>query len=114
MDAVQPMRRPVGEPGRPRKRPAKPHEDKGYEYPDQRRAVRQRGSGPRIARRGLGSSERLGRSRWVVERTPAWLVASRKLAIRYDRHAATVLAFLHLVCAPICLRYLARAEAVAH
>jgi transposase len=49
----------------------------------------------------------------VVERTQAWLVAFRKLAIRYDRQAASVLAFLHLACALICLRYLAHAEAGA-
>jgi transposase len=45
-----------------------------------------------------------------IERTQAWLVAFRKLAVRHDRHAASVLAFLHLACALICLRYLARAE----
>jgi hypothetical protein len=39
------------------------------------------------------------------------VVAFRKLAIRYDRHAASVLAFLHLACALICLRSLERAEA---
>jgi hypothetical protein len=41
-------------------------------------------------------------------------VAFRKLAIRDDRHAASVLACLHLACALIGLRYLAHAEAVAH
>ena len=30
----------------------------------------------------------------------------RKLAVRYDRHAASVLAFLHLACALICARKL--------
>jgi transposase len=46
-----------------------------------------------------------------VERTIAWLVAFRRLTVRYDRHAATVLAFLHLACSLICLRFLRRAEA---
>jgi IS5 family transposase len=114
VDAVQPIRRPTGEPGRPRKRPAKLHADKGYDYPTCRRALRQRGITPRIARRGVESSERLGRHRWIVERTQAWVVAFRKLAVRYDRHAASVLAFLHLACALICLRFLAHAEANAH
>ena len=41
----------------------------------------------------------------------AWVVAFRKLAIRYDRHGATVLAFLHLACTLICLRYVAHGEA---
>jgi transposase len=110
VDAVQPIRRPTGEPGRPRKRPAKLHADKGYDFPEKRRALRQRGITPRIARRGVESSQRLGRHRWVVERTQAWAVAFRKLAIRYDRHAAVVRAFLHLACTLICLRFLHHAE----
>src|SRR5918911_1582392 len=114
VDAVQPIRRPTGEPGRPRKRPAKLHADKGYDFASKRRALRERGITPRIARRGVESSERLGRVRWVVERTQAWVVAFRKLTVRYDRHAASVLAFLHLACALICLRFLAHAEATAH
>jgi transposase len=114
VDAVQPIRRPTGEPGRPRKRPSKLHADKGYDYPAKRRALRRRGITPRIARRGVESSERLGQVRWVVERTQAWLVAFRRLALRYDRHAAAVLAFLHLACALICLRFLEHAEADAH
>ena len=109
-----PIRRPTGEPGRPRKRPAKLHADKAYEFVSARRALRERGITPRIARRGVESSERLGRVRWVVERTQAWVVAFRKLAVRYDRHAASVLAFLHLACALICLRFLAHTEATAH
>jgi len=114
VDAVEPIRRPTGEPGRPRRRPAKLHGDKGYDYPTCRRALRRRGITPRIARRGVESSERLGRHRWLVERTQAWLVTSRRLAIRYDRQAASVLAFLHLACALICLRFLAHAEAETH
>ena len=114
VDAVQPIRRPIGQPGRPRQRPAKLHADKGYDFPEKRRALRQRGITPRIARRGVESSQRLGRHRWVVERTQAWVVAFRKLAVRYDRHAATVWAFLHLACTLICLRFLAHAEVDPH
>ncbi len=114
VDAVQPIRRPTGAPGRPRKRPAKLHADKGYDFAEKRRALRRRGITPRIARRGVESSARLGRYCWVVERTQAWVVTFRKLAIRYDRHAASALAFLHLACTVICLRFLARAEADAH
>ena len=114
VDAVAPIRRPLGQPGRPRQRPAKLHADKGYDYPEKRQALRRRGITPRIARRGVESSERLGRFRWVVERTLAWLLRFRKLTVRYDRQVASVLAFLHLACALICLRYLARAETPAH
>jgi hypothetical protein len=40
-------------------------------YPALRRALRRRGIVPRIARRGVESTERLGRHRWKVERTLA-------------------------------------------
>jgi transposase len=80
VDSVQPIHRPTGEPERPRKRPAKLHADKGYDFPQKRRALRQCGITPRIARRGVESSQRPGRHRWVVERTQAWVVAFRKLA----------------------------------
>jgi transposase len=111
VDAVPPIWRPLGEPGRPRRRPAKLHGDKGYDYPVLRRALRRRGIIPRIARRGVESSERLGRHRWKVERTLAWVLAFRRLTVRYERHAASVAAFLHLACSLICLRFLRRAEA---
>ena len=102
---------PAEAPGRPRRRPTKLHADKGYDYPAQRRALRRRGITARIARRGVESHERLGRHHWVVERTQAWLVGFRKLALRHDHQAATVLARLPLACTLICLRFLAHAEA---
>ena len=58
--------------GRPRKRPSKLHADKGYDYKRCRAHLRQRGIASRIARRGVDSSERLGKHRWVVERTHGW------------------------------------------
>jgi len=82
VDAVRPTRRPTGEPGRPRKRPAKLHADKAYASRANRQALRRRGITPRIARPGIDSSQRLGRFRWVVERSQAWVVAFRKLAVR--------------------------------
>ena len=97
---------------RPRRSPAKLHADKAYDAGVHRRTLRRRGILPRIARKGVESSECLGRHRWVVERTNAWLLAFRRLTVRYDRHAASVLAFLHLACTLICLRFLRRAEAV--
>jgi IS5 family transposase len=66
MDAIEPIRKPRG---RPRKRPKKLHADKGYDFPRCRQALRKRGIIPRIARRGIESSEKLGRYRWAVERT---------------------------------------------
>jgi hypothetical protein len=63
VDAVAPVKGPRGRPGRPRQRPAKLHLDKGCDYPRCRRALRRRGITPRIARRGVESSGRLGRYR---------------------------------------------------
>ncbi len=69
IDAIPPIIGPRGKPGRPRKRPAKLHADKAYDSSDLRRSLRSRGITPRIARRGKDASDRLGRHRWVVERT---------------------------------------------
>jgi len=49
---------------------------------------------------------RLGRYRWVVERTLSWLNRFRRLKIRYEHRADIHLAFLQLGCALISLRFL--------
>jgi IS5 family transposase len=106
VDAVAPIKGPRGRPGRPRKRPAKLHGDKGYDYPRCRRALRRRGITPRIARRGIEPSDRLGRHRYVVERSLAWLVGYRRLQVRYERDGDILLGFLQLACTLICLKSL--------
>lgn len=103
VDAIQPIKRPRG---RPRKRPTKLHADKGYDYARCRAALRRRHITPRIARRGIESSQRLGRYRWVVERTHSWLNRYRRLKVRYERRQDIHQAFLSLGCALICLNYL--------
>jgi hypothetical protein len=87
VDAVPAVIGPRGRLGRPRRRPAKLHGDKGYDFPGCRRLLRRRGICPRMARRGVESSARLGRHRWKVERSLAWLVANRRLTVRYERRA---------------------------
>ena len=94
--------------GRPRKRPEKLHADKGYDFPRCRKALRKRGVKARIARRGVESSERLGRHRWVVERTLSWLKRFRRLKVRYERRADIHEAFLELGCVLICWRHVQR------
>jgi transposase len=106
VDSIEPIKRPRGRPGRPRKRPNKLHADKAYDFPRCRKALRRRGIIPRIARRGIDSSERLGRHRWVVERTLAWLAKYRRLTIRYERRDDIHEAFLHLGYSLVCLNYL--------
>jgi transposase len=106
VDAIEPIKRPHGQPGRPRKRPKKLHADKAYDSSRCREALRKRNITPRIARRGIDSSEKLGRHRWVVERTLAWLARYRRLSVRYERRDDIHEAFLHLGCSLICLNYL--------
>ena len=45
------------------------------------------------------------RRRWKIERLFAWLFNFRRLVTRYERHAENFLAFLHLGCICILLRY---------
>jgi IS5 family transposase len=103
VDAVEPIKRPRG---RPRQRPVKLHADTGYDYPHCRQTLRQRGIQARIARKGVESTTRLGRYRWVAERTLAWLARFRRLTIRYERREDIHQALLDLGCALICLNAL--------
>ena len=105
VDAVHPVRQRRG---RPRKRPAKLHADKGYDFKRCRADLRARGITPRIARRGIESSQRLGRHRWVVERTFAWINQFRRLVVRYERQADLYRAFVVIAAALICFRALER------
>jgi hypothetical protein len=105
LDRVPPVRQPRG---RPRRRPAKLHADKADDFPRCRRACRRRGIVPRIARRGVESGERLGRHRWVVERTLSWIARCRRLVVRYERRDDILEAFHLLAAGLICLRFAER------
>jgi transposase len=105
LDGLPPILGPRGRPGRPRRRPAKLHADKAYDIPRCRRALTRRRIKVRIARKGKDSSARLGRHRWVVERTLAWLNRYRRLTVRYERRDDIHQAFLSLGCALICWNY---------
>ena len=102
VDAVPPIRQCWGP---PRKRPGKLHTDKAYDNRRCRRSLRRRRVQSRIARRGIESSTRLGRHRWVVERTLAWFGQFRRLAVRYERRADLHLALLLLAAALITYRF---------
>ena len=99
--SIPPARGPCG---RPRQRPEKVHADKGYDARHWRRYLHRRGITVRIARKGVEDKARLGRWRWVVERTFAWLNHYRRLAIRHERREELHQAFLDLACALICLK----------
>lgn len=111
LDAVAPVAGPVG---RPRRRPHKLHADKGYAYPACRKALRRRGIVIRIARRGIESARRLGRHRYVIERTLEWISRFRRLARRYERKAAHFLGFAQLACAVICYRRAVKLDLATH
>lgn len=96
--------------GRPKWKPDKVHADKGYDSHKNRAYLESLNIKPRIARRGIESSEKLGKHRWVVERTFAWLHRFRRLRIRYERSDEIHKAFLLLGCALICCKALARGK----
>jgi transposase len=91
---------------RRRCRPGKIHADKGYDSAVNRRYLRRRGITARIARRGIESSQRLGRHRWKVERALSWLSCYRRLAVRWDRDSGRFFAFVLLACALVCFNRL--------
>ncbi|MGK8525150.1 IS5 family transposase [Nocardia asteroides] len=91
-----------------RRKPSKLHADKAYDTAELRQWVRDRGIAVRIARKGIDSSQRLGRHRWVIERTISWLTGYHRLNIRYDRKATHFLAFLTLAAALTCFKKLTK------
>ena len=101
VDGVTAVRQPVG---RSRKRPTKLHGDKGYDYKACRQLLARRGIKARIARKGIESSTRLGRHRYVIERCLEWVTRFRRLVRRYERKASHFRGFLRLACAVICYR----------
>ena len=103
IERVPPVR---GRIGRPRHRPERVLADRGYDHDKYRRELRRRGIASEIARRKTEHGSGLGRTRWVVERTFAWLHNRRRLLLRTDRRHETHEAFLALACCLICWRRL--------
>jgi transposase len=92
--------------GRPRRRPERLTADRGYDHDKYRRLLRLRGITPEIARRQTEHGSGLGRFRWVVERSFAWLHNFKRLLVRYERRADMHRAFLGLACCLVCYRRL--------
>ncbi len=91
-----------------RTRPDRVHADKGDAQRRCRRFLCRRGIRVRIARRKRDTNARLGRHRWGVECSLAWLARFRTLPIRYERRPEIHVAFLTLACAIVCLGRLTR------
>ena len=105
LDAVQPVQ---GKKGRPRKRPQSVQGDRAYDSQGHREELRRRGIKPVLARRRVPHGSGLGKSRWVVERSFAWLHSLRRLRVRYERRPDIHEAFLKLACTLICFDALIR------
>jgi transposase len=103
MDDVPPIRTLTGQ---RRTRPTKLAGDEGYGCHANRAYLHRGGFKPRIARREVESSTRLGRHRWKVERSLSWLSCFRRLQVRWDRDSGRWFAFVLLACALVCLNRL--------
>jgi len=103
VEAIPPI---AGKPGAPKRKPALIQADRGYDHDCYRRPLHARGIRTLIARRGVPHGSGLGKTRWVVERTIAWLHWYRKLRVRWERLANMHEAFLKLGCCLICWRFL--------
>jgi len=103
VEAIPPVR---GKRGRPRRRPNALLADRGYDSRRHRQLLHASGIWSIIAKRNTAHGSRLGRERWVVERTLSWLHQYRRLRIRYERRADMHEAFLALACSLICYRQL--------
>jgi transposase len=82
--------------------------DKGYDAEDNREICRHFGAGAGLHRRGQPRGSGLGRRRWPVERSNAWVLENKRLALRYDRLGVIVQSLLQAACLFLVARRLAR------
>ena len=86
--------------------------DRGYDAEAIRQGLRARHIMPLLAMRKTEHGSGLGRWRWVVERTFAWLNQFRRLRIRYEKRADIHQAFLSLSYVLICWNFLSTAPKI--
>ncbi|WP_411041902.1 transposase [Streptomyces collinus] len=91
-------------------KPQRLHADKAYAAPTCAGGSEASASEPPAHRPqgGIESSERLGRRRWVIERTMSWLSGYHRLSPLYERDPRNYLAFLGLAAALCCHQRLVR------
>lgn len=95
-----------GKPGRPKEHPQAAFADRGYDSEPNRALLRWLGIEPFIAKRNTEHGSGLGKIRWVVERTNAWLKGLKRMRIRWDRLDVIVDAWNLLAMSVICFRIL--------
>ena len=72
--------------------------DNGYDAEHHRNLCRRFGAEPHIHKRGRSRGSGLGKRRWPVERSNAWVLENRRLALRYDRLGFIVQSLLQTAC----------------
>lgn len=72
--------------------------DRGYDVEHHRALCRAFGAEPQIHKRGRLRGSGLGGRRWPVERSNAWVLENRRLALRYDRLGFVVQSLLQSAC----------------
>ena len=72
--------------------------DKGYDAEHHRDLCRAFGAEPGIHKRGQPRGSGLGQHRWPVERSNAWVLENRRLALRYDRLGFIIHLLLQAAC----------------
>ena len=72
--------------------------DKGHDAEGNRDLCRAFGPEPRLHERGRPRGSGLGKRRWPVERSNAWLLENKRLALRYDRLGFIVQSLLQAAC----------------
>ena len=82
--------------------------DKGYDAERHRELCRGFGAEPHIHKRGRPHGSGLGKRRWPVERSNAWVLENKRLALRYDRLGFIVQALLQTACILLVAGRLAR------
>ena len=72
--------------------------DKACDAQSNRDLCRKSRAEPRIGQRGQPHGSGLGKRRWPVERTNAWLLENKRLGLRYDRLGHIVESLLQAAC----------------
>jgi transposase len=99
VDDIPPIK---GKRGRPRRKPKALYGDRQYGTPRNQRGLKERRIEDHLARQRTPHGSGLGKVRWVVERTLAWVGQARRLKIRYDKLPSIHRAFHFLQLARIC------------
>ena len=82
--------------------------DKGYDAEHHRKPCRAFAAEPGIRKRGQPRGSGLGQRRWPVERSNAWVLENKRLALRYDRLGFIIQSLLQSACIFLVAKRLAR------